>query len=297
MTNLSLSNINFLAIFISFVVVCAAILILRHITEWRARKTLSAELAQRDNFALGINYAGQIAVVFICIAFLFDEISLHTAQQEPLHVFMLITLFFLFVFIGQIIHRKWILSRFNEERAILKQNICAALVDSGMLLANCIIVLGLYRWVHPEGLSNLLIVTLAFLVLQGMFAIDSKVREAQFAALNQGASLQENFSLANTSIGIRYAGKTVGVALAFYAGLSTAPYIDAKLVDNLFALIMHCGAMWFILYLGTQIVMQLSLPKIDIGLEVDHQDNIGVACLEFAVFCAMGYLLISMFSV
>lgn len=290
-------NINFLAVFVSFIVVCTAIIILRRLTEWRARKALSDELAQRDNFALGINYAGQIAVVFICIAFLFDEISLHTAKQEPLHVFLLITLFFFFVFIGQLIHRKWILSRFNEERAILKQNICAALVDSGMLLANCIIVLGLYRWVHPEGLSNLLIVTLAFLILQAMFGIDSKVREAQFAALNQGASLQENFNLANTSIGIRYAGKTIGLALAFYAGLSTAPYLDAKLVDNIFGLILHCGAMWVILYLGTLVVKHLSLPKIDIGLEVDHQDNIGVACLEFAVFCSMGYLLISMFSV
>lgn len=297
MLDLSLANINFLAILVSFTIISAAIIVLRRITEWRAKKTLSDELAQRDNFALGINYATQIAVVCISMAFLFDEISLHTAQQEPVHVFLLITLFFVFIFLGQFIHRKWILHRFNEESAILKQNICAALVDSGMLLGNCVVVLGLYRWVHPQGLSNLLIVTLAFLLLQAIFAIDSRVRETRFAKFNQGASLQENFNLDNTSIGIRYAGKSIGLSLALYAGLSTAPYVDAKLVDNLFALAAHCGAMWLILYVGTIILKHLSLPKIDIGLEVDHQDNIGVACLEFAVFCAMGYLLISMFSV
>ncbi|MFC3031978.1 hypothetical protein ACFOEE_05565 [Pseudoalteromonas fenneropenaei] len=296
MSALSLANINFLAILVSFVVVCAAVITLRRFTEWRAKQTLSDELAQRDNFALGISYASQVAVVCISIAFLFEEISLHTAQQRPLRVILLIGLFFTFIFIGQLIHRKWILHRFNEEHAILKQNICAAMVDSGMLLANCIIVLGLYRWVHPQGVSNLLIVTLAFFLLQGIFALDSKLRESRFARFNQGASLQDNFNFANTSIGIRYAGKTIGLALALYAGLGSAPYVDAKLVDNLFALLSHCSAMWLILYSGTFILKHLSLPKVDIGLEVDHQDNIGVACLEFAVFCAIGYLLISMFS-
>ncbi|CCQ09928.1 FIG00950774: hypothetical protein [Pseudoalteromonas luteoviolacea B = ATCC 29581] len=296
MLELSLTNINFVAISVSFVVVCTIIIALRRATEWKAKKTLSDELAQRDNFALGISYSSQIAVVCISIAFLFDEISLHTAQQRPLKVTLVIFLFFTFIFIGQLIHRKWILYRFDESEAILKQNICAALVDSGMLLANCIIVLGLYRWVHPQGLSNLLIVTLAFFALQGMFAIDNRIRESRFARVNQGASLQDNFNLANTSIGIRYAGKSIGLGLALYAGLASAPYTDAKLVDNLFALATHCGAMWIILYIGSMVLTHISLPKVDTGLEVDHQDNIGVACLEFAVFCAMGYLLISMFS-
>ena len=68
------------------------------------------------------------------------------------------------------------------------------------------------------------------------------------------------------------------------------------MVENIFTLVMHCGVMWILLYGLTYVIKVISLPNIDTALEIDHQDNIGVACIEFAVFCAIGYLLISMFS-
>ncbi|MBE0366854.1 hypothetical protein J8L98_07130 [Pseudoalteromonas sp. MMG013] len=297
MSYLSLANINFFAIISSFLIICLVVTALRLIIQYKAKQILHEEVAKRDNFALGINYACQIAVICISIAYLFDDISMAAAQKQPLRAAVLLILILAYISAGQYIHRKWILYKFNEEQAILKQNICAALVDSGMLIANCILVLALYHWVHPRGISDLLVVTLGFILLQGIFALDSKLRESRFAKVNQGASLQQNFNLANTSIGIRYAGKTIGLALAIYAGLHSAPYHGATVVENLFSVVLHCGAMWVLLYVASTILLQLSLPKVDIGLEVDHQDNIGVACLEFAVFAAIGYLLINMFSV
>ncbi|MBQ4832844.1 hypothetical protein J8L70_06290 [Pseudoalteromonas sp. MMG010] len=297
MSYLSLSNTSFAAIAISFIVICITIISLRLYSEYRAKKALKDELAQRDNFAMGISFASEIIVVIATMAFLFDEISLNTAQSHPVKVIILIVLLFSFIKIGHLIHRKWILSRFNEEAAILKQNVCAAMVDSGMLIANCIITLGLYTWTHIQGYSNLLIAIVSFFVLQGIFSIDSKIRERKFASANQGASLQSNFNHENTSIGIRYAGKSIGLSLALYAGLSSAVFQNGKMVENLFTLVMHCGVMWLLLYCLAFIIKMVSLPKINTALEVDHQDNIGIACIEFAVFCAVGYLLISMFSI
>ncbi|KTF10640.1 DUF350 domain-containing protein [Pseudoalteromonas sp. 10-33] len=297
MSYLSLSNTSFVAITISFAVICLTIFLLRIITQIKLKQALKDELAQHDNFAMGINFASEISVVIATIAFLFDEISVNTAQSNPLKVAVLIVLLFSFIKVGHLIHRKWILHRFNEEAAILKQNVCAALVDSGMLIANFIMTLGIYTWTHTQGFSNLLIALVSFFLLQGMFALDSKIREHRFAKANQGASLQSNFNLENTSIGIRYAGKSIGLALASYAGLSSATFQNGKMVENLFTLVMHCGVMWILLYALTFIVKKISLPNIDAALEVDHQDNIGIACIEFAVFCAIGYLLISMFSI
>jgi len=296
MSYLSLSNTSLVAIAISFVVICIIIISLRIITQIKAKQALKEELAQHDNFAMGISFASEISVVIATMAFLFDEISMSTAQHNPLKVVILIVLLFTFIKAGHLIHRKWILHRFNEEAAILKQNVCAALVDSGMLLANCIIALGLYTWTHAQGFSNLLIAFVSFFTLQGMFALDSKIREYRFAKANQGASLQSNFNLENTSIGIRYAGKSIGLALAVYAGLSSAAFQNGKMVENIFTLVMHCGVMWVLLYCLSFVIKAISLPNIDAALEVDHQDNIGIACIEFAVFCAIGYLLISMFS-
>jgi hypothetical protein len=296
MSYLSLSNTSLVAIAISFAVICITIFSLRIVTQIKAKQALKDELAQHDNFAMGISFASEITVVIATMAFLFDEISMSTAQHNPLKVVILIVLLFTFIKVGHLIHRKWILHRFNEEAAILKQNVCAALVDSGMLLANCIIALGLYTWTHAQGFSNLLIAFVSFFTLQGMFALDSKIREYRFAKANQGASLQSNFNLENTSIGIRYAGKSIGLALAVYAGLSSAAFQNGKMVENIFTLVMHCGVMWVLLYCLSFVIKAISLPNIDAALEVDHQDNIGIACIEFAVFCAIGYLLISMFS-
>ena len=297
MQYLSLSNTSLLAIAISFAVICITIVLLRILTQIKAKQALKEELAQHDNFAMGISFASEILVVIATIAYIFDEISLSVAQSNPLKVVILIALLFAFIKVGHLIHRKWILHRFNEEAAILKQNVCAALVDSGMLIANCIISLGLYNWCHTQGYSSLLIATVSFFVLQGMFALDSKIREYRFAKANQGASLQSNFNLENTSIGIRYAGKSIGLALVGYAGLASASFISGKMVENLFTLVSHCGAMWVLLYVLSYIIKYISLPNIDTSLEVDHQDNIGIACIEFAVFGAIGYLLISMFSI
>lgn len=296
MSYLSLSNTSLVAIAISFAVICITIFSLRIVAQIKAKQALKDELAQHDNFAMGISFASEITVVIATMAFLFDEISMSTAQHNPLKVVILIVLLFTFIKVGHLIHRKWILHRFNEEAAILKQNVCAALVDSGMLLANCIIALGLYTWTHAQGFSNLLIAFVSFFTLQGMFALDSKIREYRFAKANQGASLQSNFNLENTSIGIRYAGKSIGLALAVYAGLSSAAFQNGKMVENIFTLVMHCGVMWVLLYCLSFVIKEISLPNIDAALEVDHQDNIGIACIEFAVFCAIGYLLISMFS-
>jgi len=297
MSYLSLSNTSLIAIAISFTVICLATFSLRVLIQMKSKQVLKDELAQYDNFAIGISFASEIAVVIATIAFLFDEISINTAQSNPLKVAVLITLLFTFIKMGHLIHRKWILHRFNEEAAILKKNVCAALVDSGMLIANCIITLGLYTWTYTLGLGNLLIAFVSFFVLQCMFALDSKIREYRFAKTNQGASLQNNFNLENTSIGIRYAGKSIGLALAVYAGLSSAAFQNGKMVENLFTLITHCSVMWVLLYTLTYIIKKISLPNIDTALEIDHQDNIGIACIEFSVFCAIGYLLISMFSI
>ncbi|MCG7549411.1 hypothetical protein [Pseudoalteromonas sp. Of7M-16] len=297
MSYLSLENSNFFVLLSGLTIACIALMSLRLIVQFRAKKLLQKELAQHDNFALGINYAAKVAVLCGSIGYFFGHLNTFDSAAIHTQVLLPIALIWFYICLGQAIHRKWILYRFNETQAILKQNVCAALVDSGMLVGNSILVLGLYHWLEPKTWQALLIVSICFIFLQGVFALDSKLRESRFAKKNQGASLQYNFSLANTSIGIRYAGKTIGLALAIYAGLHSAPSYPSKMVDNLLTVVVHSVFMWFLLYVFSRLMIHIVLPKVDIGLEVDHQDNIGIACLEFAVFCSMGYLLINMFSI
>ncbi|WP_151173144.1 DUF350 domain-containing protein [Pseudoalteromonas ruthenica] len=296
MTYFSLSNESLYTFAISFVAIAAVLFALRIYTQVRARQALKEELAQRDNFALGISYASYLLSLVLIIGYLVDDFSLTVMREEPWKVPLLLILMLLFTKVGQAIHRKWILSRFNEEKAILKQNVCAALVDSGMLLGNSIVVIGLVSWSQTNSMYSLLVVFVNFLFLQGLFALDSKVREARFAKVNQGASLQSNFNLENTSIGIRYAGKSVGMALTLYAGLASANYYSGKMVENVFTLAVHCGLMWLLVNAMARAVLLIVLYRVDTGVEVDHQDNVGIAAVVFSVYCAMGYLLIQFFA-
>ena len=296
MSYLSSLDINIFAIFACFMLVSAVVISHRLVMQYKAKKALQSEIAKRDNFAFGINYACQIGIITLTSAYIFPDIYEHTLSEQYTLAYMTPFVAYCFILLGQYIHRKWILNRFNEEKAIMKQNICAAIVDSGMLLGNAILVIGIFHWLHPQGFSDLLVATISFILLQIVFAIDSKLREVRFAKANQGASLQQNFNLANTSIGIRYAGKTIGLALALFAGLQSAPYHGATIVENINSLLIHCSIMWAVLYIVSYSLVNFALPKVNVGLEVDHQDNIGVACIEFAVFTSIGYLLINTFS-
>ncbi len=292
MTYFSLSDTSLLAITLCFAVICLALFALRLLTQFKARQTLAEELARRDNFALGISYASNIFSVILVVGYLFDDISLILMHDKPWKVALLLFLMLFFVATGQTLHRKWILSQFNEEKAILKQNICAAVVDSGMLIANCTLILGLFNWSHSQGFYSILVASISFLMLQCVFYLDSKLREWRFASANQGASLQGYFNLENTSIGIRYAGKTIGLGLALYAGLASAHYHSGKLVENLFTLALHCGLMWLLISLISRSLTWIVLYQVNTETEIDHQDNIGVACIEFTLYGAVGYLLI-----
>ncbi|MBS3798233.1 hypothetical protein [Pseudoalteromonas sp. BDTF-M6] len=296
MTYFTLSNESLYTFAICFAAIALVLFLLRIYTQIKARQTLSEELAQRDNFALGISYASYLLSLVLVIGYLLDDFSLAVMKQAPWKVPFLLLLMLLFIKVGQAIHRKWILSRFNEEKAILKQNVCAAMVDSGMLLGNSIVVIGLVNWSQTNSLYSLLVVSVSFLMLQCMFALDSKIREARFAKFNQGASLQNNFNLENTSIGIRYAGKSLGLALAIYAGLASATYHSGKMVENVFTLAVHCGLMWILVMAMSRVVLLIVLYRVNTGVEVDHQDNVGIAAVEFSVHCAMGYLLIQFFT-
>ena len=74
MSYLSLSNTSLVAIAISFAVICITIFSLRIVAQIKAKQALKDELAQHDNFAMGISFASEITVVIATMAFLFDVI-------------------------------------------------------------------------------------------------------------------------------------------------------------------------------------------------------------------------------
>ncbi|SFB81873.1 hypothetical protein [Pseudoalteromonas denitrificans] len=295
MDYITLSNQAFIALSCSFILALLVILIVRSIIKNKSPHGLRRELAQKDNFAMGISYAATLFTVLVVTGFLFKNLSFTDIQADAIYGFFLMVFAFAYIHLGKSIHAKIILKDFNEEKEIQHKNICAALVESGVMIGNGVLILGLYNWSHAQSLDGLLILAVTFIQLQFFLYLNSRWHEYLFSKANQGSSLQNQFKFENISLGLRYGGQTLGTCLAIYAGLASTNYFPGKMVENLLMVALHCGILIFLQQFLSALAIRLALPKINTESEIDQQDNIGIASIELAVYIAVGLLLVKLF--
>ncbi len=298
MFNWTISLAQGLNLALSMLFMLVLVAITRALFATRTEHGLAQELAQKDNFALGISFGSHVLSIII----LFAHVLLPTidrAQSFLVHwpailaqlpYFAAATVF---LFMGQWLHRHWILSRFNEMEAIKKQNITAALIDSAVLIANAVAIAGLFSWAKPDTVHSVVILLCCYLSLQLLFLLDSKIQEWLFARTNQGANLQSFFNLENVSTGIRYSGRTLALGVSILLATTLHPYVPEVLVDNVISILLYGFMSWLTLVLLTRLVLRLFLFKVDRQVEIDQQDNIGIASIELTSYLGVaGFLLL-----
>ncbi len=268
---------------------------IRQITAKRSQSSIKAELAQKDNFAMGISYAAWLFTSVVVIGYTVDRIpEKHTLSEMSDLLLPLLWVFtsFAFIHIGRVIHAHFIINRFNEDKAILQKNVCAALVESGAIISNGVIVVALYQWLSPDSVYDYILMFIAFLFCQVVLTLQSRWHEYTFAKANQGERLQRSFKFDNTAIGLRYASRTVAGSFALYAGLNLATYNPNLFIDNFFSLAINCITL-LIMHLGLcTLFTRIALPRINAENEIDQQDNVGIACIELAINLSLGLLLV-----
>jgi hypothetical protein len=297
MSYIILSNNQLIALAITVLVVLAFLMAIKsQLQNTSSEQNLMSELAKKDNFAVGISYAASIFSVILVIGFIAKEFNLTDWQNSLPQLIIALMLAIIFIWLGKWVHNKLILRNFNEAKAIEKRNLCAALVDSGVLIANSVIVLGLYKWSEATNFNTLLIDIIGFIVIQVIILIHTRWQEQRFATTNQGASLQRYFVYDNTSIGLRFAAEMIALSLAIYAALSSIKFIDGNFIDNVITIMVNVAIFVSLHQIIAFLVLKIALPKVIKEIEVDQQDNIGIASIELAVHLAIGILLIFLFS-
>ncbi|ATC93614.1 DUF350 domain-containing protein [Pseudoalteromonas tunicata] len=296
MAYLPLLQQAFIALLSTFIFAFFVILMVRFHTQKKIKQGLADELAKKDNFAAGISYAAHLFTVLLIIGYLFRHLSFTDIKADLLYGFILISVATAFSYIGKQIHNKWVLSRFNEEQEIAKRNVSAALIESGAFLGNALIILGLYKWSHSQSMDGLLIITSCFILLQFFLVVHRKWQEWLFANSNQGTALQTYLSLDNTALGLRFSSQTLALCMAIYAGLSYAPFYAGVFVDNILVVLSYCGILVILQQIISALFTRIALPKINTENEIEQQDNIGVACVELAIYLAVGLILIALFN-
>lgn len=266
------------------------ILLNRQITRVKFKRTLSSELAQRDNTAYGISYAATIVGYFIAVSSLpiLVDVSDLTSLQVPA-----ITLIFLLVMFefGRYLHDRVLLNQLDEIRHIKDKNSATAAFYFGSTLFNALLLLSLLPMFHPLKITTYFAVLSLFLLLQLPTLFTFRWIERRFKKANQGGNLQHAITHNNLSVSIRVAGWLVFNGLAYLVAshwfLEEMQHATVNL-DYFITLIAAFNVSYFALSLLVFIIRKLALANIPVDNEIDQQDNVGIAFIEVVILLGVG---------
>ena len=297
MSYISVTSDQLVAFAITALLVLVVLMVVKNqLKQATQEHNLMDELAKKDNFAMGVSYASSIFSIVLVIGFIAKEFNLEQWQESLPHLGLALALSLVFIWFGKLIHNRLILRDFNEAKAIEKHNVCAALVDTGVLIANSIIVLGLYRWSKATTFNSLIADIIGFVAIQAVILLHTRWQERRFAEVNQGASLQKYFVYDNTAIGLHFAARLIALSMAIYAALGSSQFITGNFVDNILMILSNIVICVLIHQIAAKLILKVSLQTINADIEIDQQDNIGIASITLAVHCAIGLLLIALFT-
>jgi len=278
-------------LFVDLLIAVALLTAFRKLAGLISNVSSTEELAEKDNFAFGLVFAGGMVALAIVLtgaisgdpgSTLFNEIVLVVTYGVLGIVLMALT---------RKILDNFALPDINIHDQVMKGNMAAAIVDVSNLIATAVIVRAVMVWIDDTSLFGLIAVVIGFIVSQVVLILVTQYRTRVYAKRHNGESLQQAFEQGNQALAIRYLGHKVGVALAVTAASGFVPYND----DRIFMACLVWGLFSIILTIALSLIAmgarQVILAKIDVVEEVDKQKNMGIAFIEAMIYISIGFIL------
>jgi len=294
MDNSSLVNFYpdlLIVLFVDLVIAIVLLTAYRKIAGLISNVSSTEELAEKDNFAFGLVFAGGMTALAIVLT---GAISGEPGSNLFYEIVLVVTygvLGIVLMTLARKILDSFALPDINIHDQVMKGNMAAAIVDVGNLIATAIIVRAVMVWIDDTSLFGLIAVVIGFIVSQMVLILVTQYRTSVYAKRHNGESLQRAFEQGNQALAIRYLGHKLGVALAVTAASGFVPYNDERifmacLVWGLFSIILTIT-----LSLIAMAARHIILAKIDVVEEVDTQKNLGIAYIEAMIYISIGLLL------
>lgn len=280
---------------VTMVVIFVYFFINRKITQFRTKRRLTRELAHHDNFAYGLSYAGSIFAFVVIASDILNGLSFNDLMTDSLYAAVFAALAVMFLELGRYIHDNHILFSFDEGQAINQKNVAGAFVDNAAMIANAVCITAIYHWSGAQSYKDLPIMILMFCFCQIMLLMVARWREHQYAKANQGESMQRSLRHENLSMSIYYAGYLIAGALAIKTGSHLSSYQPDNVITNIIHFIVASFVVMLLTAVLSSIGSKIVLANIDSDIEISHQDNIGIATIEFVVTIAMALVLLKVF--
>jgi len=281
---------------VNLVIAVAMIAALRFISGLVANVKSGDELAEKDNFAFGIAFAGGIVALALMLTGVVSGEASQTIAAEGLSVLLYGVVGLFLIKIGRLIQDKIVLSNIAIQEEIKNKNLAAAFVDLGNTIAIGLVLRAVMSWVEAEMLTGVVIVLIAFVITQLILSLVTRYRLAVYSKRHSGASLQEAFAQGNVALAVRYTGHLLGVALAITAASGVVNFLPEALASSLIGWAIASLIFAVALSLLAVLVRKAVLHGINVVEEVDKQQNVGVACVEASVYLSIGLFIVALFS-
>lgn len=253
------------------------------------------ELSQKDNFAYGISMAGAVAAMGIALSGAITGELAGSYSIELIGMFAYGIMGLILIKAGRFIHDKFALPDFNKHELILNRNISVGLVDAASVIATAIVVRAALMWVEGLDVNTFIAIISAWIVSQVMLVLITRIFEWKFS-LHNASNFQKTLETGHIALAIRYTGYLISTAMS----VTAASYFIIYDTQALWLGITQWALMSLILMLCLTILTMLAklivLWGINRRVEVEDQDNIGIATIELTISFSIALLLMALMS-
>lgn len=278
---------------LDFAIVFAVLLSARYLYGLVSGVNVTAEIAGKNNHAIGISVAGAAAGIGIMLSGTVTGGFSDSFGNEIIQIIVYAAVGLVLMWLTRLIFDKIAMARFSVKEELSKDNSAVAIVDAGNMIATAIMVRAVINWAEGTLATALIAVLVGYVASQIILTLSTIYRIQLFRMRNkEHTGFQDSVHGGNMAVAIRYVGFQVGVALAVTAASGLAAYEFGS--DPVMQAIRWGGlsiVMAVILALLALIAEKTVLARIDVSEEVDQQQNIGVGLMEVAVYVAIGLML------
>ena len=293
-TGLNQELLIFLAIDISIAILLLGAM--RFISGFSTKVNSTDELAKEDNFAFGISVAGSVLALGIVLTGAITGENAESYLMEVVGMASYGIYGLVLIKIGRIFHDRFALNQVDKNQQIREQNITIGIVDAAGAIATAIIIRAVLLWVYGLDVNTFIAITAGFIISQAILVLVTRIKERQYAANNQNASMQQAFTDGQIALSVRYAGQVISTALAVTATSHFLAYNPDTLIENLLGWAVFSVIMTLLVSLLTSLAKRIVLWGINLVEEVDQQHNIGVAFVEMAISISIALILTALMS-
>ncbi|RDV29175.1 DUF350 domain-containing protein [Alteromonas aestuariivivens] len=245
--------------------------------------SVTEELGVKDNFAFGISIAGGMLSLCIVLASAVGRHIGHGYQNAALGMLTFGVVGIVLVKFGRFAHDKLVLNRLDTMEMISERSVSVALVDAASLVASAIILRSIMLWVEGSNLNAIIAVTTGFMVVLAILLVMTRFYEARYASENQNDSFQGALRKGQLALAIDHTGNLLGTATIVTSAARLLVYDPAGYVSNITGWLVVSVCLAFALQLTVLLSKKIILFGMNYRQEVDHQHNVGVASLGFAL--------------